>query len=151
MNTETNKPRTQSFFNEKGQSIGSLRDGIFRKRVKTKNLMQIYNAYGIEKTVVEELEALGCQEIRLLDEEKTLYTVPFSIFRRYAFEKNHETPQYFLGRHYYTQPRSDQLKLKVHWMEGGDTCINGYGMLRKPESNSARLLVWIGVTQSARG
>ncbi len=91
------KPMAKTFFNQKGQAIGTLDGEIFRKVVDSKkHYMRIFKGYGFEKTVVDELHALGCKEIRIKDEKGDVYRVPFTLLIERGFTKNLETPQVFL-------------------------------------------------------
>lgn len=70
------------FKNQKGQVIGTFKEGIFRKIVnRDKHLMRIYDAWGIQYDVVSELHKLGCTEIRIREtKENVVYTIPFADF-----------------------------------------------------------------------
>lgn len=61
----------KSFYNHKGLKIGELSDaGFFRKTVDSKkHKMKNYNAYGIDKDVIDELEKLDCKEIRIKERD----------------------------------------------------------------------------------
>ena len=73
---------TKLFFNKKHQKIGSLKDGIFRKRVKKSlHLMKNLDAWAIQLDTLQKLNKLECEEIRVLEEEEgILYTVPMQVF-----------------------------------------------------------------------
>ena len=59
------------FHNNK--KIGSLVDGVYRKRVKkSKHLMRMNDAWGIQYEVLQELKQKGCTEIRVLDTEDNI-------------------------------------------------------------------------------
>ena len=68
----------EKFYNKKGQEIGTLKDNIFRKRVKkSKHLMRKLNAWGIQLDALMELQKQGCKEIRVLEEEEQkIYSIP---------------------------------------------------------------------------
>lgn len=87
------------FKNLKGQGIGQLEeDGVFRKSVsKEKHLMRIYNAFGIEESVIKDLSNLLCRAIEIEDRDSgDIYSVPFSLFLKEGFVRDYETEQRFL-------------------------------------------------------
>ena len=63
--------------------IGTLGDDkIFRKKVKySKDYLEKYKCYGINKEAIEELKNKGCAQIELLDTENNLiWKVNFNLF-----------------------------------------------------------------------
>lgn len=92
------------FRNSKGQVIGNLEDGIFRKRASMKkHYMKIYDAWGIDTKVVDKLKG-QCIEIRIKDtDSEQVWSVPFNIFETNAFEKNYGYgKQMFLSKTHWT-------------------------------------------------
>ena len=76
------------FRNKLGQKIGTYKEGIFRKRVKkSKHLFKSGDAWGIDSGVINQLDDMGCKQIRILDEESnTIYSLGFPTWK----EKNWE-------------------------------------------------------------
>lgn len=72
--------------NKKGQHIGTLRDGIFRKVVdRERHLMKMFDSWGIDYDTLVDLNKQGCTEIRIKEtKEDVVYTIPFKDF----FEKS---------------------------------------------------------------
>jgi hypothetical protein len=70
------------YTNKKGQVVGTLKEGIFRKIVnKERHLMKIYDAWGIDYDVLLDLKAKGCTEIRVKEtKENVVYTISFGDF-----------------------------------------------------------------------
>lgn len=70
------------FHNQKGQLIGTLKAGVFRKVVnRDRHLMKMFDAWGIDYGVVTELHKQGCTEIRIKETKDNLvYTIPFADF-----------------------------------------------------------------------
>lgn len=73
--------------NPKGQVIGTLKEGIFRKVVnRERHLMKIYDAWGVQYDVLTDLKKQGCTEIRIKEtKENVVYRISFQDF----FEKSH--------------------------------------------------------------
>ena len=80
------------------KKYGWITDGVFKKRVNsTKHKMRNLNAYGIEKTVVDELDTMGITEIRIKEEDTgTVLSTTYENFILHRFLKDFQTPQYFL-------------------------------------------------------
>jgi len=68
-------------FFHNNRMIGSLKEGVFRKRVKkSKHLMRKLNAWGIQFDALMELNKQGCTEIRILEtEENKVYSTPLEV------------------------------------------------------------------------
>lgn len=89
----------QFFHNNK--LIGTLKDNIFRKRVKkSKHLLRKLDAWGIQYDAFTELRNLNCEEIRIKDEdEDRVYAVAFdTIFKKGRVEDLGDGMQVFLPR-----------------------------------------------------
>lgn len=71
------------YTNDKGQRVGNLYKGVFRKEVKkSKHLMRNMNGYGLDKSIVEALSLEGCKEIRILDtDSQVVHSVAFATFK----------------------------------------------------------------------
>lgn len=82
--------KIMDYHNTKGQIIGRMRDGIFRKLVnKKKHLMRIYNAWGIQYAVVQQIKD-ECTEIRIKDiSDESVYSIPFKDFMSKAHVEDH--------------------------------------------------------------
>jgi hypothetical protein len=65
------------YFNSKQQKIGSLKDGIFRKRLKKSvHLMRNSDSWAIQYDVLKKARDAGCVEVRILEiEENIIYSV----------------------------------------------------------------------------
>ena len=74
----------QEFFNRKQQSIGRFKfeDKTFRKKVRfSKHFFRMRDSWGIDKTVFNTLGDLGCEQIRILDEESNrIYSISYRDF-----------------------------------------------------------------------
>ena len=96
-------------FTHEGRNIGTLKEGVFRKRVKkSKHLMRIFDAWGIQYSAVQALER-QCEEIRILEEEENIvYHIPFSkLYEEGRVEDFGDGLQVFLTRSEWGQ---DKLK-----------------------------------------
>lgn len=80
------------------KKYGWITDGVFKKRVDSKkHKMKILDAYGIEKSVVDELDAMDIKEIRIKEEDTgTVFITSYENFISHRFLKDFQTPQYFL-------------------------------------------------------
>jgi len=89
----------EAFKNDKGQHVGELKNGIFRRQVHgSKHLMKIYDAWGMDESIAQELFG-KCEEIRILDvEELIVYSVQFETFMQHGFIKDFGNEQRFLPR-----------------------------------------------------
>ena len=85
------------FTNKKGQVTGWLNNRTYFKEVNSRiHKMRIYQAYGIDEDIVEQLKG-NCDKIRLKEKDtKRIYEVPFDVFMSKSFVKNWETTQRFL-------------------------------------------------------
>ena len=94
----------KQFHNNKGQTIGWFKDGIYRKKVKDScHRMKIFDAYGIESSVINEIKD-KCTEIRILEtEDAIIYSTTFENFLEHKIEKDFETLQMFLPVKYFTK------------------------------------------------
>lgn len=64
---------------------------IFRKHVKhATHYFRKYNAYGIQKSAIDRLADLGCQEVRIKEEDTgNIYFAPFETWRTSPLIENH--------------------------------------------------------------
>lgn len=71
--------------NKKGQVIGRLKEGIYRKEVdKKKHLMRKFHAWGIDFDTYADLRG-KCTEIRIRERQDNLiYSIPFEKFSQVA-------------------------------------------------------------------
>lgn len=90
------------FKNTKGQKIGWSKEGIFRKEVsKKKHLMKIFDAWGIDLDVLNQITKT-CTEIRILDkDEHKVYTTTPEQYMTLGIKRNFETEQIFLPRKHF--------------------------------------------------
>lgn len=98
-------------FKHNGKKYGylDLDTGIFRKVVNSrKHKMKMFDAYGIESNVVEQLDALGTKEIRIKEDDTgRVLHASYATFKEKGFEKNFQTPQVFLQlKHFSESPLS---------------------------------------------
>jgi len=72
----------QAFRNKQGKMIGKTSDGIFSKRVKkSKHLLRKWDAWGIDKTVLDTIVREGLQDIVIHElEENIVYKVSVKDF-----------------------------------------------------------------------
>ena len=91
------------FKNKKGQIVGGLKDGDFRKQVKlSKHLFRLFDGWGIDASVIETLGENDCKEIRILDtESSTVYKVDFEGWLKHKVDRDFETPQQFVSRKFF--------------------------------------------------
>lgn len=86
-----------------GKKIGTLKEKIFRKRVKgSKHLMRKLDAWGLDMDVLNELPEDG--EIRILDtDDQKIYSTSVDVFKGVgvAREFGHHGLQMFLPRKYW--------------------------------------------------
>jgi hypothetical protein len=84
----------------KDKRIGSLKDGIFRKRVKkSKHLMRMNDSWGIQLEAVNKLKKAGCTEVRILEvEENKVYSVPLEKIWKEGKVMHFDGDQAFLPR-----------------------------------------------------
>ena len=105
------------FRNKKGQVIGTLREGIFRKVVhKERHLMKIYNAWGIDYDALVTLKNAHCEEIRIKDvDEDVVYKIPFKTFFEQSHVADHgDGQQAFCDRvHFTTDKKQEESPLQV--------------------------------------
>ena len=97
----------QEFQNRKGQPIGvyNFEDKTFRKKVKhSKHLFRMRDAWGVDKNVVETLRELGCEQVRIWDEESNrIYSISYSEFYQYSVldKQGDEDHQFFVARQHF--------------------------------------------------
>jgi len=86
------------FYNDK--RIGSLKDGVFRKRVKKSlHLMKMNYSWGIQLDALNKLKESGCTEIRILEEEENkVYSVPLEKMWKEGTVMHFDGDQAFLPR-----------------------------------------------------
>ena len=82
--------------------VGQLGDDhVYRsKRKASKHLLNIMDAWGVDKAIFEELVADKCEELRILDQdEMVVYTIPLQDFAECAVERNFgHSAQLFVSR-----------------------------------------------------
>lgn len=65
--------------------------------------MRIFDAWGIEAYVVDQLNKEACSTLEIQETENELvWETPFSIFKVKAFKRDFSSPQYFLERKFWT-------------------------------------------------
>ena len=96
------------FTNQKGKMIGKVLGDTYTKKVKkSKHLMIILNAWGIDKSVVDNLVKSGVTKVLIHEtEEKIDYFVPLSEFIEKGIERDYgHSPQVFLSLHHFIQQK----------------------------------------------
>lgn len=93
----------KDYFNEKGVLCGYLIDGIYRKHVKrSKHLLRVMEAWGVDKVIISDLEALKTQSIRIKDDESgIIYAVTLERFIELGVERDFGELQVFLPLKYW--------------------------------------------------
>lgn len=95
----------RNFYNTKKQAVGFLNteSKVYRtKRKKSKHLLIVMDAWGLDQDIADQLAQEGCVEIRVLDEESgDVYSVSFELFMDKGIAKNFVGPQLFLPRKYW--------------------------------------------------
>lgn len=76
--------------NQKGQVVGELKEGIFRKKVNSsRHRLRIFPAYGLDAHILDDLELSGAKEIRLKETDtKNIYSTTIENFRKHHIAKN---------------------------------------------------------------
>jgi len=84
--------------------IGTLKEGVFRKRVKkSKHLMRMNDSWGIQLNALNQLNDQKCTEIRILEtEENKVYSVPFEKMWKESQTMMFDGEQAFLPRSEWT-------------------------------------------------
>lgn len=103
----------KEFFNNNGKLAGTLKDGIYRKKVDSvKHKMRMFNAYGIDKKIMLQLKELGCEEIRIkeVDTERVL-SARMDDFLNNGIERSFDGDQVFLPVKFFTNINDKQAKL----------------------------------------
>lgn len=82
----------------KTKKVGELNEGIFRKIVKgSKHKLRKLNAWGISKSVIQQLVEKRCSEIRIKDSENNIvYFVDLDKFIENAIPMQYDDMQLFL-------------------------------------------------------
>lgn len=105
--TIAKKSMKKEYRNEKGQVIGIFTDDnkylSKRHSVKKRHIFGQMDAWGIDADVINELREKQCDEIKILDADTSIvYTTSLQNFNDKAVFRNHETPQLFMSRKYWT-------------------------------------------------
>lgn len=92
----------KEFYNNKKKLIGvvSGTDNIFRKKVQgSKHLMKIFNAWGIDESILKELKEMKVETIRIKDmETNTVYQSTVDKFFEKGITRNYAGVQVFLPK-----------------------------------------------------
>lgn len=110
------------YTNKKGQKVGELKDGIFRKKVSgSKHLLKMMDAWGIDKYIVEELKKQEVEEIRIKDiETDSVYKTSLDVFLGHSVERNFGAgEQLFLSRKFFDRIDLVWTNLKRRWTLSG--------------------------------
>ncbi len=98
------EPSTKiEFKNQEGKICGWWKDGIYRKKVDSqKHKLKIMDAYGIDETIICEIEALGTKEIRIMEVDTgKILSTSFETFKEHSVTRNFQTFQRFLSVKYF--------------------------------------------------
>ncbi len=103
----------KNFFTNKGKLAGTLKDGIYRKKVNSiKHKMKMFDAYGVDKRIMLELQKEGCTEIRILETDtQIIYFSSLENFLKNGIEKNFDGIQIFLPIKFFQVNNSRQAVL----------------------------------------
>jgi hypothetical protein len=72
---------TKDYFNPDGKRVGFARGGVYYRFAKRKeHLMRRYQAYALSKSITDQLVEDGCKEIKILEDEKTVYSISMEDF-----------------------------------------------------------------------
>jgi len=84
----------------KDKRIGSLKENVFRKRVKkSKHLMRMNDSWGIQLDALTKLKSDGCTEIRILEtEDNKVYTTTLENIWKNGKVMSFDGQQAFLPR-----------------------------------------------------
>ncbi len=93
----------KTFRNAQGKIVGELNDDVYiSKRSKSKHLLRVMDAWGIDKSILKELEEEGCERIEIYDEEnEEMYGIALETLKEKGVERNFVGPQIFLPRKYW--------------------------------------------------
>ena len=102
------------FRNKEGKTAGILIGDIYQKTVnRSKHLMRMFNGYGIDKEIFEQLKELGCKTIKIIEiDTNKILDCPFSLFDEKKILKQFDGPQYFIqGKYLKNGEEPKQLNL----------------------------------------
>lgn len=93
----------KDYFNNKGVLYGYLIDDTYRKHVKaSKHLLKVMDAWGISKSIVDDLKSLKTQYIRIKDDESDkIYAITLDKFIELGVERDFGEVQIFLPLQYW--------------------------------------------------
>lgn len=92
-------------FSDTGRLVGHLRGNIYRKVVKkSKHLFRLFDAWGVDTSIVNQLSTEGCTEIRIKDSESGIvYSISLVDFMEHSVEREFgHSKQRFVSRKYFT-------------------------------------------------
>ena len=97
----------QELLDKNGVIVGRYKfeDKTFRRKVRlSKHLYRMRDSWGIEKTTFDTLGELGCEHIRILDEESNrIFSISYKDFWGYAVidRFGNDIAQYFCPRQHF--------------------------------------------------
>lgn len=100
------------YHNQKGQQVGWLKDGIFRKQVDSRrHKMKIFECYGIDSKIIQDLAKNNCTEVKIKETDTGhIYASPFSLWQSEGFEKDFgDGKQTFLSMKHYNNDKQNKL------------------------------------------
>ena len=100
--------------NKEGKTAGILIGSIYQKTVnRSKHLMKMFNGYGLDVNIFDDLKKLGCTEIKIIEiDTGKILNCPFSLFEEKKIMKQFDGPQYFIqGKYLNNGEEPKQLNL----------------------------------------
>jgi len=62
--------------------VGELENGVFRKKVKLRQKLQVMDAYGFDEDYFSILDSAGCKQIELVEKEtENVYRIDFKTLK----------------------------------------------------------------------
>lgn len=98
----------QIYKNQRGKVIGVASAGIFSKKVKrSKHLLRKWDAYGIDKSILDELVSNGVQKVLIYEtEDNKEYLTTVKEFAERGIEADFgHSPQIFLPLVYFNKDK----------------------------------------------
>lgn len=110
----------KSYRNHRGQVVGELKDGVFRKKVSGEvHLFKNQDAWGIDVTILDDLPPET--EIRILDKDtQVVYYTTAETFKTGTRHDFGHSPQYLLWRGLFDRMEAGvvtESPYKAYWKE----------------------------------
>ena len=104
----------KTYKNSDGKVAGLLIGTVYQKTVnRAKHLMRMFNGYGMDVKIFEDLKKSGCTEIKIIEiDTGKVLSCPFSFFEEKKILKQFDGPQYFIqGKYLNDGNKPKQLNL----------------------------------------